>query len=192
MEGWLSDYNLNMIAEHGVFIKKSNGRSHNWTTHIDISNDWKASFRKKMDDYVERTPGAFVEEKEHSMVWHYRKVQSGLGNLRKRELFSHLKYMARGSKLEVLEGNRALEIKRPEVSKSKATLDFIEDGNYDFVLVIGDNWTDEDTFRDLSENAITIRVGYDFTRAKYYLKSHLEVRNLLESLCSVNSKTISK
>jgi len=187
MDGWLSDYNLNMIAEHGVFIKKNNGSSQKWSTHIDISNEWKASFRKKMDDYVERTPGAFVEEKEHSMVWHYRKVESGLGNLRKRELFSHLKYMARGSKLEVLEGNRALEIKRPEVSKSKATIEFLEDGNYDFVMVIGDNWTDEDTFRDLPANAITLRVGYDFTRAKYNLKSHLEVRKLLESLCSIKT-----
>jgi len=188
MDGWLEGYNLNMIAEHGVFIKKNNGRISNWNTNIDISNDWKASFRKKMDDYVERTPGAFVEEKEHSLVWHYRKVESGLGNLRKRELFSHLKYMARGNKLEVLEGNRALEIKRPDVSKSKAIHDFLEDENYDFVLVIGDNWTDEDTFRDLSENAVTIRVGYDFTRAKYNLKSHMEVRNLLESLCQLKSE----
>ena len=188
MDGWLDGYSLNMIAEHGVFIKKTNGGTGKWSTNIDLSNEWKANFRKKMDDYVERTPGAFVEEKEHSLVWHYRKVESGLGNLRKRELFSHLKYMARGNKLEVLEGNRALEIKRPEVSKSKAIIDFLEDEKFDLILVIGDNWTDEDTFRDLSDNAVTIRVGYDFTRAKYNLKSHMEVRMLLESLCNMKSE----
>ncbi|KEO75360.1 bifunctional alpha,alpha-trehalose-phosphate synthase (UDP-forming)/trehalose-phosphatase [Anditalea andensis] len=188
MDKWLEGYKLNMIAEHGVFVKKNHGMDNNWATQLDISNDWKSSFRIQMDDYVERTPGAFIEEKEHSIVWHYRKVESGLGNLRKRELFSHLKYMARGLKLEVLEGNRALEIKRPEASKSKAIIEYLENESADFVLVIGDNWTDEDTFRDLSDNAITIRVGYDFTRAQYNLKSHLEVRKLLETLCNVNNK----
>lgn len=185
LESWLNGYTLNMIAEHGVYIKKQKENSGKWTTRIDINNDWKAIFRKKMDDYVERTPGAFVEEKEHSLVWHYRKVQSGLGNLRKRELFSHLKYMARGHKLEVLEGNRALEIKRPEVSKTKAILDFLENEDFDFILVIGDNWTDEEMFKELLNKAVTIRVGYDFTRAQYNLVSHHEVRVLLESLCGV-------
>jgi trehalose 6-phosphate synthase/phosphatase len=137
-----------------------------------------------MDEFVERTPGTFVEEKEHSLVWHYRKVQSGLGNLRKRELFSHLKYVARGHNLQVLEGNRALEVKKPDVSKSKATFDFIQNQNYDFILVIGDNWTDEQTFKDLSPSAITIRVGYTYSRARYNLKNHEQVRRFLQNLYS--------
>jgi trehalose 6-phosphate synthase/phosphatase len=182
LQQWLDGTPISLIAEHGVFWKR-NGEDQ-WETKVELCNRWKDAFRKEMDEFVERTPGTFVEEKEHSLVWHYRKVQSGLGNLRKRELFSHLKYVARGHNLQVLEGNRALEVKKPDVSKSKATFDFIQNQNYDFILVIGDNWTDEQTFKDLSPSAITIRVGYTYSRARYNLKNHEQVRRFLQNLYS--------
>ncbi|WP_143960533.1 bifunctional alpha,alpha-trehalose-phosphate synthase (UDP-forming)/trehalose-phosphatase [Litoribacter populi] len=185
LEKWLDGTPVHIMAEHGVYWRYRDTK--NWVTKVELVNDWKAAFRKEMDEFVERTPGTFVEEKEHSLVWHYRKVESGLGNLRKRELFSHLKYVARGHQLQVLEGNRALEIKKPDISKSKACLEFLENQPYDFVLVIGDNWTDEETFRKLSPNAVTVRVGYTYTRAKYNLQNHFQVREFLKGLCLKNS-----
>ncbi|MBT0810819.1 bifunctional alpha,alpha-trehalose-phosphate synthase (UDP-forming)/trehalose-phosphatase [Litoribacter ruber] len=189
LEKWLDGTPVHIMAEHGVYWKHQDSKK--WITKVDLVNDWKAAFRKEMDEFVERTPGTFVEEKEHSLVWHYRKVESGLGNLRKRELFSHLKYVARGHQLQVLEGNRALEIKKPDISKSKATLEFLENKSYDFILVIGDNWTDEETFKKLSPSAVTIRVGYTYTRAKYNLQNHFQVREFLKGL-SLNNTPSSK
>ena len=54
------------------------------------------------------------------MVWHFRKVELGLGELRSRELTSHLKYMARDRHLQVLEGDMVVEIKNFEVNKGAA------------------------------------------------------------------------
>lgn len=116
---WFHGQKIDMIAEHGVWVKM-NGSNEDWKLYADADDSWKEDIRTAMEYYVLRTPGAFIEEKHHSLVWHYRKVESGLGDLRMRELFSHIKYMARGYNLQVLEGNMVLEIKRPDINKGRA------------------------------------------------------------------------
>jgi len=179
---WFKGQNVDMIAEHGVWVKMRTQKD--WELYADADSSWKEDIRNIMEYYVLRTPGAFIEEKHHSLVWHYRKVESGLGDLRMRELFSHLKYMARGHNLQVLEGNMVLEIKRPDINKGRAATALMKGQKYDFVLAIGDDWTDEDTFKAMPEDAYSIRVGYAYTAANYNIKSFRQVRNLLAKLVS--------
>ena len=178
---WFKDFPVDLIAEHGVWMRKkaSNGK---WELYAEVDDYWKDDIRKIMEYYVLRTPGALIEEKHHSLVWHYRKVESGLGDLRMRELFSHLKYMARGYNLQVLEGNMVLEIKRPDINKGRAALNLMKGMEHDFILAIGDDWTDEDTFKAMPKGAFTIRVGYSYTQAGYNIKSYQQVRQLLGKL----------
>ncbi|AGA78274.1 bifunctional alpha,alpha-trehalose-phosphate synthase (UDP-forming)/trehalose-phosphatase [Echinicola vietnamensis] len=177
---WFKGQKVDIIAEHGVWLKINGGKD--WELYADIDDHWKPDIKSVMEYYVQRTPGAHIEEKHHSLVWHYRKVESGLGDLRMRELFSHLKYMARGHNLQVLEGNKVLEIKRPDINKGRAASAFMKGNEYDFILAIGDDWTDEDTFQAMPENAFSIRVGYSYTKANYNIKSPKEVRYLLNKL----------
>lgn len=181
LEGWFSGLQVDMIAEHGVWLKKQDSAK-GWKAYADVDDSWKEDIRQVMDYYVLRTPGAFIEEKAHSLVWHYRKVESGLGDLRMRELFSHLKYMASGYNLQVLEGNMVLEIKRPDINKGKAATALLKDKDFDFILAIGDDWTDEDTFKAMPGHAYSIRVGYTYTQAHYNIKNPKEVRKLLMEL----------
>ncbi|MCS5491349.1 bifunctional alpha,alpha-trehalose-phosphate synthase (UDP-forming)/trehalose-phosphatase [Algoriphagus limi] len=178
---WFKGFQIDMIAEHGVWVKRKSNRAE-WELYADVDDSWKEDIRNVMEYYVLRTPGAFIEEKHHSLVWHYRKVESGLGDLRMRELFSHLKYMARGHNLQVLEGNMVLEIKRPDINKGRAATALMKGQEFDFILAIGDDWTDEDTFKAMPKNAYTIRVGYAYTQANYNIKSFRQVRNLLGKL----------
>lgn len=178
---WFKGQDIDMIAEHGVWVKRKENKG-DWELYAEIEAGWKDDIREIMEYYVLRTPGAFIEEKHHSLVWHYRKVESGLGDLRMRELFSHLKYMARGHNLQVLEGNMVLEIKRPDINKGRAATALMKGHKYDFVLAIGDDWTDEDTFKAMPKNAYSIRVGYAYTQANYNIKSFRQVRNLLAKL----------
>lgn len=180
---WFDGQNIDMIAEHGVWVKKKENKE-DWELYAEVEDVWKDDIRKVMEYYVLRTPGAFIEEKHHSLVWHYRKVESGLGDLRMRELFSHLKYMARGYNLQVLEGNMVLEIKRPDINKGRAATAMMKGIEYDFILAIGDDWTDEDTFKAMPKNAYSIRVGYAYTQANYNIKSFRQVRQLLQKLTS--------
>lgn len=178
---WFKGQKVDMIAEHGVWLKRKDQKE-DWILYAEVDDSWKEDIRKVMEYYVLRTPGALIEEKHHSLVWHYRKVESGLGDLRMRELFSHLKYMARGHNLQVLEGNKVLEIKRPDINKGRAATAMMKGEDYDFIMALGDDWTDEDTFKAMPKNAYTIRVGYTYTQANYNIKNPLEVRELLKTL----------
>ena len=84
--------------------------------------------------------------------------------------------------LQVLEGNKVVEIKNAGVNKGKATSHFVQKKNWDFVLGIGDDATDEDIFTALPEDGVSVKVGVDRTAAKYKLSGVSEVRKFFRGL----------
>ena len=179
LEGWFSDYKLDIIAEHGVWLRESGKK---WETVTSLTDEWKRDIKEVLEDYVNRTPGSFIEEKDFSLVWHYRKVETGLGELRTRELNSHLNYLATNKNLQVLEGDKVVEIKSSEVNKGRAALHWVTRFKSDFTCAIGDDWTDEDTFRALPKEAYTIKVGSTQSAARFSIASYKDVRKLLSRL----------
>lgn len=179
LEKWLGNYPVDFIAEHGVWLRNEGTE---WAPVAGLDNKWKEEIRPILKIYVDKTPGSFIEEKDYSLVWHYRKVETGLGELRAREIISHLKYLAVNMNLQVLEGNKVVEIKNLEVNKGKAASKWLSESPQDFVLAVGDDWTDEDTFRAMPEGAYTIKVGDIHSAAGYNVKDYTEVRDLLKAL----------
>ena len=180
LEEWMKPYSLDIVAEHGVWIKRM-GKP--FKTFIKINASWKKETLSLLERYVNRTPGSFVEEKDYSLVWHYRKVETGLGEVRTRELTSHLKYMTANENLEVLEGDMIVEIKNSEINKGKAAQKLMETyPEADFLLALGDDFTDEDTFKAMPEEAYTIKVGTSASEAKFSVNSYKEVRKLFNEI----------
>ncbi|MEZ5105061.1 MAG: bifunctional alpha,alpha-trehalose-phosphate synthase (UDP-forming)/trehalose-phosphatase [Draconibacterium sp.] len=179
LENWLGDHKVNLIVEHGVWIKKM---GEEWQMPDNISSDWKPIIRPIMETYVDRTPGTFIEEKNYSLVWHYRKAEPEQGDLRANELKDELRNMIANHNLEIMEGNKVIEIKAGGINKGVAAVRFLKDQNFDCILAIGDDWTDEYMFRELPESAITIKVGLKNTAADYKVESVNSVRTLLRSL----------
>ncbi len=179
LEEWLGQFNIEFIAEHGVW-KREKGDS--WKTITKLTNQWKIELKKVLEGYVNRTPGSFIEEKDYSLVWHYRKVETGLGEIRTRELTSHLKYLAGNKNLQVLEGHKVVEIKNSEINKGRAAMHWLDKYKTDFVMAMGDDWTDEDTFLVMPEKAVSVKVGSAASAAKYSVHSPQDVRNLLSDL----------
>jgi trehalose 6-phosphate synthase/phosphatase len=179
LEKWMGHMPIDIIAEHGVWLKESGGE---WNPITKLKSDWKNGFRPMIEAYVNRTPGSFIEEKDHSLVWHFRKVETGLGELRSRELTSHLKYLSTGKNLQVLEGDMVVEVKNADVNKGRAAQKWLNTFENDFALAIGDDWTDEDTFRAMPKGAVTIKVGSTSSAAKYNVPSYKEVRSFLMTL----------
>jgi trehalose 6-phosphate synthase/phosphatase len=179
LEEWLGHLPLDIIAEHGVWLKE---RDRDWETITRLKSKWKDEFRPILDTYVNRTPGSFIEEKDHSLVWHFRKVETGLGELRSRELTSHLRYLSTGKNLQVLEGDMVVEVKNADVNKGRATLKWLDTFEPDFSLAVGDDWTDEDTFKAMASDAFTIKVGGTSSAAKFNVPSYKEVRSFLKIL----------
>ena len=182
LQNWLGHLPIDLVAEHGVWLKEAEGDFH----LIDkVENRWKYEIRPILEDYVGRTPGSFLEEKDYSLVWHYRRVETGLGELRMRELTSHMKYLAPNMNLQVLDGDNIVEVKSLEVNKGKAASRWIEKySNADFIVTFGDDWTDEDTFKAMPEHAITIKVGSAPSIAEYRTQTYKDVRKFLRTLAN--------
>jgi len=179
---WFNDNDrIHLIAEHGTWFKQQHTR---WRKISGLSDSWKQDIYPLLETYVDRTPGSFIEEKTYSLVWHYRKAQKGLGELRANELMNNLKYMASDKGLQLLPGDKVLEIKNIEINKGKAALSLIENNNYDFIIAFGDDYTDEDIFKALPDSAITIKIGNNLSAAKFYLRNPSEVRNLLNKFAN--------
>ena len=179
LHDWLHHLALDMAAEHGVWVRR-NGE---WNASSGIAKEWKDNVRPVLQNLVERTPGSFIEEKDYSLAWHYRKIDKYLGQKRVREFRDVLSYLTSNLDLQVLEGNKVVEIKNAGVNKGKAALTWLQEAEYDFVLAIGDDHTDEDTFKALpKDTGYAIKVGRDQTVAPYNLMQVEEVRKLLEEL----------
>lgn len=179
LDDWLGNLQLGMVAEHGVWIKHAGEK---WQMIEPLHNDWKKDIRPVLEQYAERTPGSFIEEKEYSLAWHFRRVDPDQGKIRANELQNHLVYMTANLNLQVLEGSRVLEVKNAGINKGRAAQSWLKTGNWDFILAVGDDWTDETLFEQLPDKAISIKVGYANTQAVYTCRSYRDVRELLNSL----------
>ncbi len=179
IEEWFGELEIDLVAEHGVWLREL---GHTWEMIDSLSQDWKKDINPILDLYVERTPGSFVEEKGYSLVWHYRKADVGLGELRARELIDTLNYFTGNLDLQILEGNKVIEIKNSGINKGRAAIKWINREEWPFIIGIGDDWTDEDLFSAMPDQAFSIRVGFVSTLAKHNIKSYIQVRKLLRDM----------
>lgn len=167
---------IQLVAEHGVWIKKSNSK---WKMSQNLQKDWMESIRPIIENFVDRTPGSFLEEKEYSLVWHYRKVAPGLRDIRSNELSNVLRGLLANSNIAVMQGNKVLEVKSGSINKGNAANTFLSK-TYDFIFTIGDDWTDEFMFQQVPEHAVSVKVGTTETDAKYFVENQTSVISLLK------------
>ena len=179
LEKWMEGLQLDIIAEHGAWTKKFGEK---WTIGEALDNNWKSDVRSVMEQYELRTPGSFIEEKDFSLAWHYRKAEASLGELRAKEITGHLKYLVSDKGLQVLEGHKVVEVKSTVINKGKGAEKWIRQFPADFYLAIGDDRTDEDTFMAMPQKAITIKVGGGMSQAKYFIDGPEEVISLLKAI----------
>lgn len=178
LQKWLGHLDVEMAAEHGVWMKE-NGE---WHLNPNVVAGWKPKVRELLENLVARTPGSFIEEKDYSLAWHYRSIDRELGQKRVREFRDMLSYLIQNQDLQVLEGNKVVEIKNAGVNKGKATAHWVQKRDWGFVLGIGDDTTDEDIFNNLPEDGVSIKVGHERTAARYNLAGVPEVRKMFKGL----------
>lgn len=176
LDEWFAGLEVGLVAEHGVWRKEKGGK---WSTTKPVANDWKPTLLPILQMYVERLPGSFVEEKDFSLAWHYRRADAEQGSLRARELIDELVHLTANIDVQVLRGNKVVEVRPAGADKGTAAQRWLAEQGYDFVLAIGDDRTDEDLFQVLPESAYSIRVGMTPSRARFNLREPAEVLDLL-------------
>jgi trehalose 6-phosphate synthase/phosphatase len=177
---WLADLAITLIAEHGVWIR---AWGEDWSARGAPAQAWKAELRPLLERYVDHVPGSAIEEKEFGLVWHYRKVEANLGARKAKELLHELGRTIAALGLEVLPGNKVVEVRNPAFHKGATVRQLIAADPADFILALGDDWTDEDMFTLLPTTAFSIKVGSAPTAARWHLGAQSEVLPLLAAIC---------
>jgi trehalose 6-phosphate synthase/phosphatase len=183
LEQWFAGIpNLWIAAEHGAVLWSP--ISHTWEQpHHDASDEWKKCVYPILEHFVDRTPGSFIEEKEFSLVWHYRMADPEFGDWLANDLVANLDHMLAESPVKAIKGQKTVEVKSLWANKGQVYSRLIlPDAVPDFIMAAGDDVTDEDLFARLPESAWTIHVGRNESRAKYYLSNSDEMVALLAQL----------
>ena len=176
---WLGALNAALVAEHGAWIKHP---GKDWQCVEPLRNDWKNTIRPILETYADRTPGALVEEKDFSLVWHCRRADPELAYIRTQELRAHLMNLTANLDVGVFEGSKILEVRNFGINKGRAIDFWLTKKNWDFVIAAGDDYTDEEMFAALPNNAYSIKVGSGISKAKFSVDSVSEIRLLLDEL----------
>jgi len=179
LDRWFAGLPISLAAEHGAWIREQNG---DWKVQQFSGSEWKRKLFPILEMYADRVPGAFVEEKEFSLVWHYRMAELNQGRSVARELADHLLIFTASIGLQVLTGNKAIEIRGAGINKGTAVQRWLAKTDFDFVLAIGDDLTDEDVFAVLPQGAYSFHVGATQTGARFRLRDPMEVLRCLGEL----------
>ncbi len=182
LDHWFGKLGLGLIAEHGVWVK---AKDRDWEMIKPLRNDWKDQIRPILELYVDRTPGTSIEEKDYSLVWHYRNTDQRLGIRRAGELKERLLDIAPSFNLGVLEGSKVIEVKNIGVNKGIAAKKWLDRTRWGFILAMGDDWTDENTFAVLPDSAYSIKIGIGYTKAWYTVPSSNDARDILRELSKI-------
>ncbi|NLD99947.1 MAG: bifunctional alpha,alpha-trehalose-phosphate synthase (UDP-forming)/trehalose-phosphatase [Fibrobacter sp.] len=187
LHDWFNGTEIILCAEHGVWIKFPQKE---WNVIEPLDNGWKDELRPVLELYNDRTPGSVLEEKDFSLAFHYRNADPELATIRVRELTEALIHQVSNLNLCVMEGKKVIEIKNAGIHKGTFAMKMIEKGEYDLIIAIGDDMTDEFLFKTLPDSAWTIKVGIGQSHAKYFIDSVDEVRALLERIGAKESFTV--
>jgi len=181
LAAWLGELPLDLVAEHGVWSKRAH--SPDWKSYIDPNAlGWIADAKSILQTYVERAPGAFLEEKTAGLAWHYRLVDPYLGVALARELRLHLVRHFAQAPVSILAGRKVLEMRPQGIDKGAAvrdSLSLLRPGLA--IAAAGDDRTDEDLFAALPEGSISLCAGMLATRAGYRVTGPEQVRRFLRS-----------
>lgn len=185
LDEWLGHLNIHIISEHGAKFRAPGGA---WEHTVNGDTQWKPAVARVLDRYVKRCAHSFVEMKDYSVAWHYRNAHVEQANLRASELYAELTEQLRGFDLQILKGNKVIEVRSMGIDKGHAVRRVIGDHACDFILCFGDDRTDEDMFRVLAENPIayTIKVGAEASFAKYNLHTSYMVQSMLETIVHIS------
>lgn len=183
LDNWLGKLSVSFAAEHGAFYKE-NGVWHNHTNPA----EWSAGLLSILRLFVKKTPGSRLEEKETALAWHYREVDAWLGTLRAQQLVNALISTCARQNLQLLQGNKVVEIKSPDYTKGSEVKRLLQSCHYDFILAMGDDTTDDDMFQALPPSAETIKIGHVSESALYNLPSQSDTLPFLQALMSRESE----
>ena len=203
--------NLGLGIEHGFkyIINNPDKKNNNWIKLIrNYNNTWIQNCVSIMTPYTERYEGSFLDIKESSVVWYYTDFDQELGKNLASILTSELYNIINDYNLKIVNGKGYIEVIPYGINKgyfiSHILKRQIKKGRIpDFIMCVGDDFSDEKMFNYLSkkENEIkkyckgaciySITVGKKPSKAKYYVNSVKNIKEIINIFVKISEKTSS-
>jgi len=152
--------NLGLIAENGCFLKDCG--SITWTEMADSDQirTWKESVKSILTYYLERTPGAEIEERRCSLIFHYKSAEDYESALRQAsDCASHINDACEEQRVHAIPLDGCVLVEPIDWTKTTAAQKIFADlrahmgpdaqhaSPVDFLMVVGDGREDEKVFK---------------------------------------------
>jgi len=177
LDKWLTNKKWLLIAEHGAVVRLDGV----WATTQILDQEINGPVLEVVEAYSDRVPGSLIERKEFSLAWHYRNSDPESSFQLASELFDTLITLTANSRLQVLKGNKVIEVRPINVNKG-IIAKVVDLGEFDFILAMGDDTTDEDMFRSLPEHAVSVRIGSQASSAKFNIVNQKKAIEFIQQL----------
>eukprot|EP00747_Dinoflagellata_sp_TGD_P102626 gnl/TRDRNA2_/TRDRNA2_168724_c0_seq8.p1 gnl/TRDRNA2_/TRDRNA2_168724_c0~~gnl/TRDRNA2_/TRDRNA2_168724_c0_seq8.p1 ORF type:complete len:352 (+),score=52.65 gnl/TRDRNA2_/TRDRNA2_168724_c0_seq8:49-1104(+) len=179
-----------LICEHGYQIWRVGGSGWELSDHNLTHNhaDWKMPMRKEINKCVAQIPGSHLEEKDSSLVWHYREVSDSVGEQAADRIAAKLDQLRVQEKLDeqvrVAHGHKVVEVSYRRVTKGLVMRQICEHKAifgepFTAVLAAGDDVSDESMFDAAPQDFVTIKVGQQPTHARFRVNNPDQLRKFL-------------
>jgi trehalose-phosphatase len=152
--------NLGLIAENGCYLKDCGSDS--WTEMADGDQirTWKESVKSILDYYLERTPGAAIEERRCSLIFHYKSADDyDMSARQASDCASHINDSCEEQRVHAIPLDGCIVVEPIDWTKTTAAQKIFEnlkagmaaDAKHkdpvDFLMVVGDGREDEKVFK---------------------------------------------
>jgi trehalose 6-phosphate synthase/phosphatase len=182
---------LMLVAEHAALVRESEAAGWRPLQEDHPASDWKEKVRPILEHYVDRTPGSFIEEKDYSLVWHYRRVEPEFGEWLAGELTALLEELLANTEARTLHGLKVIEV-RPFWANKGEFVAWIaaRTPDADFWFAAGDDRTDEDMFARVPEGGWTVHVGPGPTGSKATVPNSGALIDLLDAMQQAHARAL--
>jgi trehalose 6-phosphate phosphatase len=178
---------VSYIALHGLQMQLADGSRFNWKLAEHARSPLKA-IQRSMNRELKGEKGAFLEDKNFTIVLHYRLLPQKRIPIVKEKFITMVHKYDPEKILEVISGAKIVEARPKGWNKGKAIERFLTNStekSSTLIMYIGDDITDEDAFRVIGKRGITIHVRNQSRRktvAQYWVNNPDEVYRFLQSL----------
>lgn len=184
VHGWFKELpEVYLSAEHGGWIKLGG----KWKQQVEPDSKQIEAIVTAMRPYTERVPGSKIETKLFGVVWHFRTADQAKAQEALPDVQRVLGEITKGTQMGVYvstSGGNIVEVKPKNMNKGSVMKSLISSVNPDFIMCLGDDYTDEHMFEVCPPHSYTIRVRGGDTSAKLSVAGVDEVFDILRHIAS--------
>jgi len=176
LENLLPLKGVTMVFCHGAILKWPSGEQEVAPLPAGLS-----SITALAEEIAAKNEGFLIENKKYSLAIHYRLVEPSRARILLEEFKKRALHIIKNQALELLEGEKVLEIRPAGINKGEAAKKIMTAYQSHYPIYLGDDTTDEDAFKAVKGRGLGVLVREENrpSFAVYHLAGWREAREFL-------------